>query len=108
MPGQRVASAQAVSSTQASIAGIRPISSATGMNSAGDSRPRAGWFQRSRASTPTTLPARKVDDRLIVDLELAAVARVAQLVLELAARLRRRVHLGSNRRKWLRPSALTR
>ena len=57
LPAQRAASAQAVSSTQASIAGIRPISSATGMKSAGDSRPRAGWFQRSKASTLTIAPA---------------------------------------------------
>ena len=30
---------------------MRPLLSATGMNSSGDTMPRAGWFQRASAST---------------------------------------------------------
>jgi hypothetical protein len=33
---------------------MSPLSSATGMNSAGDTGPRSGWVQRSRASAPTS------------------------------------------------------
>ena len=43
------------SSTNAPRGRISPVSSATGMNSAGAISPRAGWFQRTRASTPTIL-----------------------------------------------------
>jgi hypothetical protein len=31
---------------------ISPVLSAIGMNSAGDTMPRTGWFQRTSASTP--------------------------------------------------------
>ena len=50
--------------------------------------------------------ARKTDDRLIVDLELAAIARVAQLVLELAPRLRGRVHLRLEQAEIVAPLGL--
>ncbi len=46
----------AVTNTHSQIAMISPASSATGMNSLGGSRPSVGWFQRTRASTPTTAP----------------------------------------------------
>jgi hypothetical protein len=36
---------------------ISPVSSASGMNSAGDMRPRAGLFHRINASKPDTEPA---------------------------------------------------
>jgi hypothetical protein len=38
------------------IGTITPFSSATGMNSAGGTSPRCGWFQRSSASHPVTSP----------------------------------------------------
>lgn len=49
---------QAVSSTHWPIATIRPVSSATGMNSAGDSGPSSGLVQRNSASAPTVRPLR--------------------------------------------------
>ncbi|OPZ01700.1 MAG: hypothetical protein BWZ09_02662 [Alphaproteobacteria bacterium ADurb.BinA305] len=49
---------QAVSSAQSPIATISSLSSATGMNSAGDTQPSAGLFQRSSASTVRTRPSR--------------------------------------------------
>ena len=48
--GQRAHSMQAWRSTQSPISTIRPISSATGMNSAGEIMPRSGCGQRSSAS----------------------------------------------------------
>ena len=48
---QRAACVQAVSSTQRPIGSIMPVSSATGMKSAGAGVPRAGCSQRSSAST---------------------------------------------------------
>ncbi len=47
---QPAASAQARRSTQSPSARIRPCSSARGMNSAGETGPRRGWVQRTRAS----------------------------------------------------------
>ena len=49
-----VPSEQAFSMTVAPTGTISPDSSRSGMNSAGDTRPRSGCFQRSSASTPTT------------------------------------------------------
>jgi len=46
------ASRQAVLSTQSPISRIAPVSSATGMNTAGEMLPRSGCFQRSKASKP--------------------------------------------------------
>ncbi len=51
--------AQAVSSTHASIAPIRPHSSASAMKRSGGTWPRVGSFQRTSASTPAQpLPSR--------------------------------------------------
>ena len=57
-PASRQARAwrQASRSTQSPIGTISPHSSATGRNSCGSSRPRSGWRQRIRASTPITRP----------------------------------------------------
>ena len=52
-------------------ASIRPVSSATGMNSDGGIRPRSGCGQRSSASKPMISPVAEIDQRLVVDLELA-------------------------------------
>ena len=47
---------QASSMTQRPIGTISPVSSASGMKAAGESRPRRGWRQRTRASAPTIVP----------------------------------------------------
>ncbi len=47
---------QASSSTQVPIWGIRPVSSAIGMNSSGGTSPRSGCGQRIRASRPVIVP----------------------------------------------------
>ena len=91
--GQVAASAQAVVSTHSPSWLIRPVSSATGMNSAGEIMPRSGWCQRSSASQPVILLSREVDQRLVVHLEPAVGDRLAQIHLQRAARLHARVHL---------------
>ena len=48
--GHFAASVQAIISTHSPIGTIRPVSSASGMNSPGMTNPRAGWFQRNSAS----------------------------------------------------------
>ena len=55
---ETAASAHAVCNTQSPSSLIKPVSSASGMNSAGETMPRSGWRQRSSASTPTTRPVR--------------------------------------------------
>ena len=47
---------QARSSTQRPSGTTRPVSSASGMNASGLTRPRCGCIQRTSASTPTTPP----------------------------------------------------
>ena len=71
--------AAAVWSTNRPRARIVPVSSASGMNSAGVIGPRVGWFQRTSASTPTMRPSASVDDRLVVDVELAPLRLRAQV-----------------------------
>ena len=48
--GQRAHSRQAVSSMKALISEMMPISSASGMKTAGEIGPRSGWSQRQSAS----------------------------------------------------------
>ena len=50
--GQVAAARQASSITHSPIAGMRPVSSATGMKTFGGTKPRCGWFQRISASKP--------------------------------------------------------
>ena len=52
--GQVAAARHASSITHSPIAGIRPLSSATGMKTLGGTSPRCGWFQRISASNPTS------------------------------------------------------
>ncbi len=54
---QRKRVAHACCMTRASIAPIRPVSSASGRNSVGGSTPRVGWFHRTSASKPTIHPS---------------------------------------------------
>ena len=53
---QPAASRQALRSAHSPIGTIRPLSSASGMNCAGDTRPRPGRSQRISASQPRTSP----------------------------------------------------
>ena len=72
---------QACSRTCSPSSAIRPASSATGMNSSGEIRPRSGCSQRTSASVETGSAGGEVDHRLVPGLELAAVERAAQLGL---------------------------
>ena len=72
---------------------MRPVSSASGMKSTGATMPRSGWCQRSSASKPRTAGLLEIDDRLVVELELALGERLAEIELERAARLHARVHV---------------
>ena len=51
-PGHAAQATHARRSTLAPNSFIRPSSSTIGMNSAGETRPRTGWFQRASASKP--------------------------------------------------------
>jgi hypothetical protein len=50
--GHVMASVHALVSTHSPNSLIRPVSSAIGMNSAGEIMPRSGWRQRTSASQP--------------------------------------------------------
>ena len=67
---------------------MSPVSSAIGMKSAGEICPRVGWFQRISASNEQMRLCSRSNKRLIVELELVALDRRAQVGLELAALLR--------------------
>jgi hypothetical protein len=99
---------QACRSTHSPKGTISPISSASGMKSAGETKPRSGWRQRSSASKPITMsPAGlgTVDQGLVVELELALAKRLAQVELEPARRLLHRASMaGSKKRNVPRPS----
>ena len=92
--GQAARLRQAVRSTHSPSATISPVSSATRMNSPGGTRPRSGWCQRTSASTPDRSLVAELDLRLVVQLELVAGEREAQVALERLARLQPRVHAG--------------
>ena len=77
----RVAWRQAVSSTHRPSGTIRPVSSASGMNDSGGTRPRTGCCQRTSASKPTIRSVVEVDQRLVVDAQLAALDRAPEVVL---------------------------
>ena len=58
---------------------MRPVYSATGMNSSGGTSPRSGSSQRTSASTPATRAGvLEVEHRLVVQDELLALDRAAQ------------------------------
>src|SRR4029078_2198636 len=60
LSGQFIASAHAALGTQLPGWLIWPVSSATGMNSAGEIMPRSGWRHRSSASQEETLPSSRL------------------------------------------------
>ena len=91
-PGCALAWRQPSRSTQRPIGTIRPISSASGMNSSGPTRPRSGWRQRSSASTPGDGAVVEADDRLVVQLELVGGDRALQVGAQLQAREHALVH----------------
>ena len=64
--GQVAASAQAWRSTHSPIATIRPISSATGMNSAGEIMPRCGMVPADQRLAAWDAVVVEIEDRLIV------------------------------------------
>ena len=74
--------------TQAPIGTMSPVSSATGMKSAGEICPRVGWFQRIKRLERANAIVLEVEQGLIVELELVALDCRAQVGLELAALLR--------------------
>ena len=77
------------------IAGITPADSAAAKKSAGRSRPRTGWSQRSRASAPTMRPEAERDDRLVDERQLArAPGRRAGRASRLEPLAHGRLHAG--------------
>ena len=64
------------------------------MNTDGGMNPRAGWFQRSSASTPTMRAAVGLHDRLVVNVEGARRERARHLALDEPPLLELRFHLG--------------
>ena len=71
---------------------MKPISSARGMNVLGAMRPFCGWCQRIRASKALISLVAEIDDRLVVELELAGGQRPAQIDLHAAPLLHLRIH----------------
>ena len=59
---------------------MKPISSASGMKVAGSIMPFSAWCQRISASMPVISLLAQIDDRLVVELELARRQRLAQVV----------------------------
>ena len=80
-----IASRQASRSTHSPIGTISRVSSASGMNLAGLTKPCSSLFQRISASKLTMCFAARIDHRLIVQHELVALERAAQREFELAA-----------------------
>ena len=92
--GHFIAWRQASWITQAPIGTISPVSSASGMNSSGATRPRVGMVpadQRLERADPVGL---EIEQRLVIELELAVGDRAPQIRFEPVARLRAGVHLG--------------
>ena len=81
------AAAQACRSAHSPIGTISPVSSASGMNSAGRHDAALGMVPAQQRLEAADLVALEVDDRLVVELELAVRQRLAQIELQLAARL---------------------
>ena len=62
---------------------MRPVSSATGMNCAGETMPWPGWFQRSKASVPMMRPLFNSSCGWKWSREFVAFQRVPQAALGL-------------------------
>ena len=90
--GQPAAAAQACRSTHSPIGTIRPVSSAIGMKSAGEINAALGMMPADKRLAAGDLTGFDVDDRLVIDLELAVDDGLAKLEFEFAARLDTGVH----------------
>ena len=74
---------------------MRPVSSAMGMNSQRRDQPALGMAPAHQRLEPgAARPSASVDDRLVVQDELAPLDRAAQLVLQRSSRHRVGVHRG--------------
>ena len=102
-PSQRASSRTPVRSTHCPIGSIKPVSSASGMNSAGEIMPRVGWFQRISASAPTT--GRHCRPAAGSEAGIRPSAGLPQVRLERGARRPAALHLGSKKRTLARPAA---
>ena len=71
--------------THAPISSMMPISSASGMKTPGGTSPRSGCCQRTRASAPDERAVAKSNLRLVVDHELPAGGRAAEVPAEIEA-----------------------
>ena len=94
-------SVQARSSTQPPTALMSPLSSASGMKSAGRRRPSWGWFQRTNASRPCAVPVARSTMGWYSSTRPPSVRARSRAL----RRLRRRL-IGSVRRRsnsWTRP-----
>ena len=85
--GQLAAAAQACRSAHSPIGTISPVSSASGMNSRRRDEAALGMVPAQQRLQAADLVALEVDERLVVELELAVGQRLAQIELQLAARL---------------------
>ncbi len=79
---KRAAAAHAPSRTQRSIATMSPVSSATGMNVAGLSRPELGVIPADQRLTADDARCVRIDQRLELEPQLAATRRQTQADLE--------------------------
>ena len=61
---------------------MSPVSSASGMNDPGGTRPRSGCSQRTSASKPSMRASAERDQRLVVQAQLVALDAAAQRGLE--------------------------
>ena len=80
---QCASSRQAIDRISAPSGTASPLASAAARNWAGASSPWSGCCQRTNASTATIVPAVQVEDRLVVQAQLAVGQRAAQPLLDL-------------------------
>ena len=78
--GSAESARQAWSSTQRPSGTTMPVSSASGMNSDGGTRPRSRCSQRDQRLDAQGAAGGEVDDGLVMHAQLAALERTAQLV----------------------------
>ena len=87
------ASRQAVRSAHSPISTMASVSSASGMNSAGEIMPRFGCRQRISASAPQIFPSASVVCKLVMQFEFAALGGQLQVARQRAAGAGGVVHL---------------
>jgi hypothetical protein len=93
---QTLTSRQAWASTQRPSGTIWPVFLGDRDELRSAIKPRCGCCQRINASTPRQVTRVKLDDRLVVQQELALVHRLVELALHFAAFARRVLHGRSN------------